>query len=542
MDILSLFAGASSAQVSTTENQDESKKDSPLDAKALDNTFAKLVSKEEAAAAAQEAVEKIDGLYGQQVSAQLFTLLAQQGGGEDEVFTREEAELWVAEILESEELEIDLSLLDREKIIQILLGIEEDPLKEAEASEEPEEITADSDAEDILQAQQLIMDKNDTVDFGNEETALEADLSLQAANDNVAAYVESQAVVKDVMLVTPAVTVVVSNLGAGKSVAGAAIQQALAKAQRAFDEFAQVIPPKQSALFSDGALDAEGEFSAVALLEGAYVPAAEGNTALQHVQQVAQQTGGDIPTIDRNAALVNVGVRSDGDKRNANANVRAGVDANTETKTVVTAETTNSITQSTIAAPKVEETAAAEHAKANAQAHVQQQQAANSQSHSANSWAENAHGSDRAYTVRPGAHIGGAADQVKFSIQNGIDSGIDRMVIQLDPADLGRVEIRMEVQDGRAHVVVTADKNDTLNLLQRDSRGLEQALAQAGIEADAGAMDFQLGGQENSGAEGDEYATGTGFADEALDEDNEAIIEAGATYTLNIEEGLNITV
>lgn len=516
MDILSLFTSSATAPV-TSDDSDDQKKESPLDGSSLQGEFSRLVSSKEAAEAAKQVTEQIDGVYGQQVSAQLFTLLAQQGDSE-EVFTREEAELWLAEIIESDQLEIDLSILDREKIIQILLGIEEDPIEEAE-----EEITAESDAEAILQAQQIIMDQNDTVDF-TQETVLEA------VNDNAVAYNEAaRPLIQDIM---SASTVVVSTLtqAGGGTLAGAAIQQALAKAQQAFDEMVQIIPPRQSALLTAADL-ADGSFSPVELLDGAYVPASQGNGLLLAAERVAGQVG-ELPSISRDAALINATAQAERGQAEQNQA--------TATRTVVTAST-DSLAQTQLAMPAAQEASASEHAK-QATTQLQQQAANHSQSHSAQSWNQHANASDRAYTMRPGAQAGNAVDQVQMSIKHGLNSGIDRMIVMLEPADLGRVEIRMEVQDGRAQVMVTADKNETLDLLQRDARGLERALAEAGIQADANGMEFQLGGQENQEDEQGEGATGTGLASDEPEDENQALLEAGVNYTLSIEEGLNITV
>ena len=85
------------------------------------------------------------------------------------------------------------------------------------------------------------------------------------------------------------------------------------------------------------------------------------------------------------------------------------------------------------------------------------------------------------------------ADQVQVAITRAAEEGVDRITIQLEPADLGRVEIRMEVgEHGRTHMVFTADKSSTLDALSRGAYGLERSLADAGIKTDAGTMEFNL--------------------------------------------------
>lgn len=84
-------------------------------------------------------------------------------------------------------------------------------------------------------------------------------------------------------------------------------------------------------------------------------------------------------------------------------------------------------------------------------------------------------------------------EQISVNIQKAVKDGTDKISIQLRPAELGRVDVRIEVTgDGRAHVHVTADRSDTLDLLQRDARDLARALQDAGLRADAGQMQFSL--------------------------------------------------
>ena len=73
-----------------------------------------------------------------------------------------------------------------------------------------------------------------------------------------------------------------------------------------------------------------------------------------------------------------------------------------------------------------------------------------------------------------------------------VRDGMDMIRIQLEPADLGRVDVRLHMQDGAVTAVVTADNQDTLDLLQRDSRSLQQALQDAGLKTDSNGLSFSL--------------------------------------------------
>nr|WP_284700986.1 flagellar hook-length control protein FliK [Rhodoplanes tepidamans] len=82
-------------------------------------------------------------------------------------------------------------------------------------------------------------------------------------------------------------------------------------------------------------------------------------------------------------------------------------------------------------------------------------------------------------------------------------SGKHTFDIRLDPPDLGRIHVQLDV-DANGTVVprITADRAETLDLLRRDAGQLERALQDAGLKADQGAMQFSLrdqgGGQHQS--------------------------------------------
>ncbi|MBN66300.1 MAG: hypothetical protein CMM94_01880 [Rickettsiales bacterium] len=151
-------------------------------------------------------------------------------------------------------------------------------------------------------------------------------------------------------------------------------------------------------------------------------------------------------------------------------------------------------------------------------------------------------GTDAAKTVKV-AHGATPGDQVGVTIKQAVNAGQDRIIVQLDPADLGRVEIKMEVQDGRAHVVVTADSKDTLELLQRDARQLERSLQEAGIEADANEMEFNLQQESQRGDEESEqaqHATRAYDGAAQVEEEMQYMDAMTGYYTLTVSNGLDI--
>jgi flagellar hook-length control protein FliK len=86
-------------------------------------------------------------------------------------------------------------------------------------------------------------------------------------------------------------------------------------------------------------------------------------------------------------------------------------------------------------------------------------------------------------------------------------SGAKQFDIRLDPPELGRVDVRLSIDaSGKAQAHMTADQPETLNLLQRDSTTLTQALRDAGLDVSQNGLNFSLRGQ--SGQQGQDGGAG----------------------------------
>ena len=87
------------------------------------------------------------------------------------------------------------------------------------------------------------------------------------------------------------------------------------------------------------------------------------------------------------------------------------------------------------------------------------------------------------------------ADQVSVQIAKQAKEGVDQINIKLNPQELGRVEVHLEVnKDGTVQATVFAENKDTLAMLQKDADSLAKALSNAGLNTDAGSMNFNLRG------------------------------------------------
>ncbi|MFT6658269.1 MAG: flagellar hook-length control protein FliK [Maritalea sp.] len=81
---------------------------------------------------------------------------------------------------------------------------------------------------------------------------------------------------------------------------------------------------------------------------------------------------------------------------------------------------------------------------------------------------------------------------VAFEIVRQFRAGIQRFEVRLDPAELGRIDVRMEIEGNNVTARMVVERAETLDLLQRDARVLERALQQAGLNADRANLQFSL--------------------------------------------------
>jgi flagellar hook-length control protein FliK len=111
-------------------------------------------------------------------------------------------------------------------------------------------------------------------------------------------------------------------------------------------------------------------------------------------------------------------------------------------------------------------------------------------------------------------------DAVAVQMARKFESGESRFEIRLDPIELGKLDISMTVaEDGRVQAVVRAERPETLDMLQRDARVLENQLRQSGLNVDSNSLSFSLGGGGNNQRSGfagamPNFSAGPGLAAE----------------------------
>lgn len=143
-------------------------------------------------------------------------------------------------------------------------------------------------------------------------------------------------------------------------------------------------------------------------------------------------------------------------------------------------------------------------------------------------------------------------EQVSVAIRQAAGDGADQITVQLDPVELGRIEIKLHMhKDGATQLLFLVDKPETFDALSRDARMLEQSLQESGIKADTSGMQFNLRQQpqpqQMQGGSDGQHGSQHGPAPE---QDNNAPasrkpdIEASAApvknYRLDIRDGVDI--
>ncbi|MEQ8813737.1 MAG: flagellar hook-length control protein FliK [Thalassobaculum sp.] len=137
---------------------------------------------------------------------------------------------------------------------------------------------------------------------------------------------------------------------------------------------------------------------------------------------------------------------------------------------------------------------------------------------------------------RPGALASTAVGQVAMKLAGTAADGGGRVTIRLNPEELGKVDVKLEFsRDGSVRALISAERPETLDMLQRDARVLDKALQEAGLKTDQNSLQFNLQGGNGQPAGRDDQQTAkldrepTGGPDNAHDDevDTASLPDAG---------------
>jgi flagellar hook-length control protein FliK len=131
------------------------------------------------------------------------------------------------------------------------------------------------------------------------------------------------------------------------------------------------------------------------------------------------------------------------------------------------------------------------------------------------------------------------------TIASRAQAGSSQFDIRLDPPELGRIDVRLDVgHDGQVTSHVTVDRADTLQLLQSQQPQLERALEQAGLKTADNGLQFTLRDQSFAGQNGNSGSGAQPSAAQLIIPDAEApVIQAKQIYSrAGLGSGVDIRV
>jgi len=149
-----------------------------------------------------------------------------------------------------------------------------------------------------------------------------------------------------------------------------------------------------------------------------------------------------------------------------------------------------------------------------------------------------ANGSAPAFVANGAATAGAVAVQIAHHVR----AGSNRFEIRLDPPELGRVDVRLEIaSDGKVQAHLSFERADALDTLQRDAKTLERALADAGLEPGEDGLTFSL--KDNGADESGQDSSEDGPAATPEDVDDADTVQNARVYAGHIRaDGVDIRV
>ncbi|SNY91118.1 hook-length control protein FliK [Cohaesibacter sp. ES.047] len=145
------------------------------------------------------------------------------------------------------------------------------------------------------------------------------------------------------------------------------------------------------------------------------------------------------------------------------------------------------------------------------------------------------------------------AQALAAQISKFANKGETRFEIRLDPADLGKVDVRLTIgSDGQARAHLFVEKSETMDFLMRDQRFLERSLQQSGINLDKQGVEYslmnqqgrqqQMAGEQNQQQQFEQ----DGFAGKRQTEDESlpppSIVEPNYSGTYMASNGVNLVI
>jgi flagellar hook-length control protein FliK len=127
-----------------------------------------------------------------------------------------------------------------------------------------------------------------------------------------------------------------------------------------------------------------------------------------------------------------------------------------------------------------------------------------------------------------------ASQQLAVHIQRGVADGRETLRVQLNPRELGLIDIQLEFDGGRLRARISAEKPETLDQLSKDSKQLERALQEAGLDVDSQSLEFSL--NDGGGAQAQDDGQNRAGTRASRQTQAAAADETVQTYTLGMAQ------
>ena len=110
-------------------------------------------------------------------------------------------------------------------------------------------------------------------------------------------------------------------------------------------------------------------------------------------------------------------------------------------------------------------------------------------------------------------------------------SGKTRFEIRLDPAELGRIDVRIDIdRHGQMTSHLTVERPETLSMLRQDANQLQRALDNAGLSTGNGGLQFSLRDQSSQGQNDGNQSNPNAHRLVVSEEDSVPAVVAGRNY------------
>jgi len=132
---------------------------------------------------------------------------------------------------------------------------------------------------------------------------------------------------------------------------------------------------------------------------------------------------------------------------------------------------------------------------------------------------------------------------IALTIAQKAQNGIQQFEIRLNPPELGRVDVRLEFgREGTVTTHLIVERPETLEMLNKDGRQLERALADAGVNIDNDGLSFSLKDQQDGQEPEDDLLSQEFDGQAALDEPSDDQSATQAYHRITLPGGLDIRI